>query len=316
MSLEENIKVIVEQVLAQLNNSEASMASVQDSSGASSCSLQDRSEVAKCPLQAGEVSLNPDATEELPDLTQVALQEYLQVPNPNNKDHYEQLKKSTPARIGVWRAGTRPLTDTLLRFRADHAAAQDAVLSEISEDFLARFDLLRLQSACRDKDEYLTRPDLGRILNQESMENLRASAKTGADVQIIISDGLSSTAVEQNIPDLLPALEQGLKSMNLSTGTLLFVKYGRVAIMDVIGEVLKPKVAVILIGERPGLGNAESLSAYLAYNPRQGMLENERTVISNIHRKGTPAPEAGAYLASLIAKVLAAKASGVNFKGA
>lgn len=246
----------------------------------------------------------------------MALQEYLQVPNPYNKVHYEQLKKSTPARIGVWRTGARPLTDTLLRFRADHAAAQDAVLNEISEEFLAKFDLLRLQSACRDKDEHLTRPDLGRRLSQESLEKLRASAKAGADIQIIISDGLSSTAVERNIPDLLPALEQGLKSLNISPGTLLFVKYGRVGIMDVIGEVLKPKAAVILIGERPGLGNAESLSAYLAYNPRQGMLENERTVISNIHNKGTPAPEAGAYLASLIDKVLKAQASGVNFKEA
>ena len=126
-----------------------------------------------------------------------------------------------------------------------------------------------------------------------------------ADVQTSFRQSVQYAVVE-NLPNLLPALEQGLQSMGLKTGTPLFVKYGRVAVMDIIGEELKPKTALILIGERPGLGNATSLSAYLAYNPRRGMLENERTVVSNIHRNGTPAHEAGAYLASLLEKVLKA----------
>lgn len=208
--------------------------------------------------------------------------------------------------------GTRPLTETLLRFRADHATAQDAVLNDVSAEFIQKYNLVKVQSACRDKDEYLTRPDLGRKLSAESLETLRTACKKGADLQIIVSDGLSSKAVEANIPDFLPAFMQGLASVGIASGTPVFVKYGRVAVMDVIGEELKPKAAIILLGERPGLGTAESLSAYLAYNPRIGMIESERTVVSNIHKGGTPATEAGAHLASVMKAVLEKKASGVN----
>ncbi|HHU31865.1 MAG: ethanolamine ammonia-lyase subunit EutC [Zhaonellaceae bacterium] len=290
MSIEDDVRAIVEQVLANLHTSET---------------IEDLAE-------EKEEILPAENSQELPDLTELEQGKSLLVPVPYNKAFYEQMKKATPARIGVWRAGPRPLTEVYLRFRADHAAAQDAVLSQIPADFLERFNFLQLQSACRSKDEHLTRPDLGRLLDEESLTRLRKEAVPAADVQIIVSDGLSSTAVVENLPNLLPALEQGLQSMGLKTGTPLFVKYGRVAVMDIIGEELKPKTALILIGERPGLGNAASLSAYLAYNPRRGMLENERTVVSNIHRNGTPAPEAGAYLASLLEKVLKARASGVK----
>ncbi len=221
---------------------------------------------------------------------------------------------STPARIGVGRCGSRPLTQTLLRFRADHAVAQDAVLGEVSEDLIAKYNLVSLKSACHDKDEFLTRPDLGRKLDDESIEKLRKECQAGAQVQIIIADGLSSTAIEANLADLYPALSQGLSTMGIKLGTPIFVKYGRVAIMDVIGELLKPEVAVILIGERPGLGTAESMSAYMAYNPRAGMVESERSVISNIHKGGTPAVEAGAHLASFVKRIVDAKMSGVNLK--
>lgn len=301
MSLEDDVRAIVEQVLASLQTSETPTSGTTHASEMTEDLSGKKEKI--FPAEIGQ---------ELPDLAEVDLQKNLLVPAPHNKAYYEQMKESTPARIGVWRTGPRPLTDVYLRFRADHAAAQDAVLSQIPADFLERFNFLQLQSACRSKDEHLTRPDLGRLLDEESLAKLRKDAVPGADVQIIVSDGLSSTAVVENLPDLLPALEQGLKSMGLKTGTLLFIKYGRVAVMDVIGEELKPKTALILIGERPGLGNAASLSAYLAYNPRRGMLENERTVVSNIHRKGTPAPEAGAYLASLLDKVLKMQASGVK----
>ena len=110
----------------------------------------------------------------------------------------------------------------------------------------------------------------------------------------------------------LPAMIQGLEGMGIQLGTTIFVKYARVAIMDVIGEELKPEAAIVLIGERPGLGTAESMSAYMGYNPRVGMVESERTVVSNIHKGGTPAAEAGAHLASLLKRILDARASGVN----
>ena len=100
---------------------------------------------------------------------------------------------------------------------------------------------------------------------------------------------LSSKAVEANIPNLLPAMLQGLEGMGIDVGTPIFVQYARVAIMDAIGEELKPEAAIVLLGERPGLGTAESMSAYMGYQPRAGMVESERTVVSNIHKGGTPA---------------------------
>jgi Ethanolamine ammonia-lyase, small subunit len=284
MNLEDNVRAIVEELLKDMGKTKP-QASVN------------------APL------LKDDA---LTDLAEIDLQRYLQVPNPVNKVLYEEMKLSTPARIGVWRCGPRPLTDTLLRFRADHAVAQDSVLGEVEEDFPAKYQMVSVQSLCQSKDEYLTRPDLGRKLDAENLEIIRKGCTKGAMVQIIVSDGLSSKAVEANIPNLLPALTQGLEGMGVKLGTTIFVRHGRVAMMDTIGEELKPDVAVVLIGERPGLGTAESMSAYMGYNPRIGMLESERTVISNIHKGGTPAAEAGAHLATLIKKILDHKASGVK----
>ena len=169
-----------------------------------------------------------------------------------------------------------------------------------------------LKTQCESKDEYLTRPDLGRKLDEASLNLIRTKCRKGAKLQIIVADGLSSKAVEANIPNLLPAMLQGLEGMGIDVGTPIFVQYARVAIMDAIGEELKPEAAIVLLGERPGLGTAESMSAYMGYQPRAGMVESERTVVSNIHKGGTPAAEAGAHLATLLKKILDAKASGVN----
>lgn len=298
MALEDNIRLIVEQVLKEMNDSKDGINKLPGSNVQTPSSIISSSnEVAP-----------------LDDLAEVDLQRQLLVPNPKNRDLYMEMKLATPARIGVWRCGTRPLTETLLRFRADHAIAQDTVLGEVSSDFAERYDMVSTKTRCRDKDEFLTRPDLGRRLDDESIETIRSRCIKGAQVQIIVADGLSSKAIEANIPDLLPALKQGLTSMGIKLGTTIFVKYGRVAVMDVIGEELKPECAIILIGERPGLGTAESMSAYMGYNPRIGMLESERMVVSNIHKGGVPASEAGAHLATLLKKILDAKASGVNLK--
>jgi len=300
MALEDNIRLIVEQLLTEMAKQQPPAPTERGCAG---------------PVSAGTGQGQEAAAEDqLPDLAKINLQRYLQVPNPVNKALYEEMKLATPARIGVWRSGPRPLTDTLLRFRADHAVAQDSVLGEVPEEFPRRYQMVCVRSACTSKDEYLTRPDLGRRLDDASLALLRQSCTSGAQVQIIVSDGLSSKAVEANVPDLLPALTQGLANKGVKLGTPIFVKGGRVAIMDTIGEELKPEVAVVLIGERPGLGTAESMSAYIGYNPRRGMVESERTVISNIHQGGTPAAEAGAHLATLVKRILDAKASGVNLE--
>lgn len=301
MSLEDNIRLIVEQVLTEIGRTSQGTTPNSAGNAASKGSTRD------IPNSAEEGRI-------LSDIAEVDLQRYLQVPEPLNKALYEEMKLSTPARIGVWRSGPRPLTTTLLRFRADHAVAQDSVLGEVDEDFPAKYQMVSVQSMSSSKDEYLTRPDLGRKLDEANLEIIRKNCPKGAQVQLIVSGGLSSKAVEANIPNLLPALLQGLESMGVKVGKTIFVKQARVAIMDVIGEELKPEAAIILIGERPGLGTAESMSAYMGYNPRVGMVESERTVISNIHQGGIPAAEAGAHLATMIKKILDAKASGVNLE--
>lgn len=297
MSMEDNIKSIVEQVLKEI--------AVTDSGKPAVTAIAKEASVKDFP-----VTDNADII----DISTIDLQTQLLVPNPKNRDLYMDMKKSTAARIGVWRAGPRPLTQTLLRFRADHAVAQDSVMGEISEEDAAKYNMVFVKSACKDKDEYLTRPELGRALDEESIQKMQKECEKKPQVQIVVADGLSSKAMEANIPDLFPALMQGLQSMGIKVGTPVMARYARVGLMDSIGEVIKPDVCINLIGERPGLGTAESMSAYIVYNPRAGVIESERTVISNIHKGGTPAVEAGAHIATLIKKILDAKASGVNLK--
>jgi len=296
MSMEDNLRLLVEQVLKEMNGNPSSGSPVTPAAVAQS------------------VVASAQGAAVLSDLAEVDLQNYLQVPNPKNRALYAQMKLSTPARIGVWRAGVRPLTDTLLRFRADHAVAQDSVLGEVADDFIQKYGMVSLSTECTGKDQYLTRPDLGRRLSADSVRQMQSECQASPQVQIIVSDGLSSKAIEANLPDILPALEQGLKSMGISTGKTAFVKYGRVAVVDQIGDILKPEALVLLIGERPGLGTAESMSAYMAYRPHLGMVESERSVISNIHKGGTPPAEAGAHLATFVKRILDAKASGVDLK--
>jgi len=254
-------------------------------------------------------------TEGLPaDLSSIDLRKQLAVPTPANPEAYLKLKGVTAARVGIWRAGPRYLTESLLRFRADHAVAQDAVFSNVSEEFLRAWGLAEVKTRCEDKDQFLTRPDLGRQLDEENVALLKKACPAHARVQIYIADGLSSTAVEKNAKDTFLALAQGLKGHGIEVGTPFFLRYGRVPSMDAVSEILQPEACVVLIGERPGLATAESMSCYMAYNARVGMPEARRTVISNIHQGGTPAVEAGAHIADVVKKMLDQKTSGIDLK--
>ena len=222
------------------------------------------------------------------------------------------LKKHTPARIAVGRAGTRPKTSTWLQFRFDHAAAVDAVYGEISEDSLSRMALFKVNTRVLDKEEYLRRPDFGRKLLEETKNLIKTKCKMQPTVQIIVSDGLSAKAVEKNAEDMYLSLCQSLSLANIDTGTPFYIEKGRVAVMDEVGELLEPEIIVLLIGERPGLVSSESLSAYFCYKPRIGTIEAERMVISNIHKGGIPAAEAGAHLCTVLQKVWHYQASGIH----
>ena len=257
-------------------------------------------------------SRNDNNNGEIRDITAKPIQDVFYVPNPKNKDQYLKLKKKTAARLGIWRTGPRNTTETLLRFRADHAVAQDAVFSYVDEDFLKEMNLFTVQTKVTDKDEYITRPDLGRQFDEENTKLMKEKCKAKPRVQIYVADGLSSTAIEANLKDILPAITAGLKGYGIDYGTPFFVKYGRVGSMDAVSEALDAELTIVLIGERPGLATGESMSCYMTYKAYPGIPEAKRTVVSNIHKDGTPAAEAGAHIASVIKIILEKKMTGVG----
>ncbi|HCL03486.1 MAG TPA: ethanolamine ammonia-lyase [Lachnoclostridium phytofermentans] len=263
----------------------------------------------------GQGTATAISSECLPDITKIDLKSWFLVDHAKNKEEYLHMKSKTPARLGVGRAGARYKTMTMLRVRADHAAAQDAVFSDVSEEFIKKNNFVFVKTLCKDKDEYLTRPDLGRRFGKEELEVIKKTCGQSPKVLIIVGDGLSSSAIEANVEDMIPAIKQGLSMFQINVPPILFIKYARVGAMDDIGQATDADVICMLVGERPGLVTAESMSAYICYKPKHGVPESKRTVISNIHRGGTTPVEAGAHAAELIKKMLDKKASGIELKG-
>ena len=247
----------------------------------------------------------------VPDVTQLDLRKLYLVEQAENPEAYRKLKEKTPARLGCGRAGPRYKTLTALRFRADHAAAQDAVFSQVPEDFPEKNGMVAVQTRCRDKEEYLTRPDYGRCFDEENSRKLRSAIPGTPRVQIVVGDGLSSAAITANAMDCLEAIREGLKLKGIDPGQPVFVRYCRVGAGDAIGDITGCELVCMLVGERPGLVTDKSMSAYLTYQPRTGVSESSRTVVSNIHAQGTPAVEAGAHIAGIIDTILRKKVSGV-----
>lgn len=291
---EKDLRSIIEQVLTEMNMTPARAAVSDGAAGAA-------------PASAVEDGC-------IPDITEVDIRRQYLVEAPENGEDYAELKANAPCRLGIGKAGARYKTDPQLQFRAAHSAAQDAVFSDVDAEFVERMGLWTVQTQCDSKDTYLTRPDLGRRLSAEGAAAVREKCKKNPTVQIYVSDGLSSAAVAANVGDLLPALMQGLQSYKIDVGTPFFVKYGRVGVMDEISEITGAEVTCVLIGERPGLITAESMSAYIAYKATMGMPEARRTVLSNIHRAGTIPAEAGAHIAEIIKIMLEKKASGTDLK--
>ena len=250
--------------------------------------------------------------ETLPDIAAVDLRRQYLVENPHDQAAFLAMKERTPARIGTGHAGARYRTETMLRFQADHAAAQDAVFSDVPEDFLQQMGWPVFQTACESREEFLTRPDKGRVFPPETLSKIKAAIPQGTQVVLYVADGLSSSAVHANAANILPVIREGLTAAGLRVNDPFFVRFGRVATEDQIGEAVGADVVCVLLGERPGLVTAESMSAYIAYRPTVGMAESRRTVLANIHRGGTPAVEAGAHIVELIQLMLEKKASGTD----
>jgi ethanolamine ammonia-lyase small subunit len=235
-------------------------------------------------------------------------------------DILKKVRARTPARLLAGRSGAAYRTNTQLELREAHAAARDAVRAEfnlmhdLGDEFVRQWDLLEVCSQAASKDEYLVRPDLGRRFNDESRAELTRRCASGTDLQIVIGDGLSVTAVVSQVPRLLPLLCEGAKEHGWSLGQLFTIRHCRVGILNEIGELLSPRVAVLLIGERPGLATAESLSAYMAYRPKASDTDANRNLISNIHGRGVSTEQAAQRILNLAAAMMKTEVSGFQLR--
>jgi ethanolamine ammonia-lyase small subunit len=231
-----------------------------------------------------------------------------------------RIRVRTPARLLTGRSGGAYRTGTQIDLREAHAAARDAVRTELDLErdfgpaFIERWKLLELSSRAKSKDEYLLRPDLGRAFNDQSQEELKQRCPSGRKLQIAIGDGLSVTAVSAQVPGLLPLLYEGANARGWTVGQTFAIRYCRVGILNEIGELLSPEVAVLLIGERPGLATAESLSAYLAFRPQLDHSDANRNLISNIHARGVSLKEAAARILHLAERIMNLGASGCQLR--
>ena len=234
----------------------------------------------------------------------------------------KKVRAQTPARLLAGRSGAAYRTNTQMELREAHAAARDAVRAELNlftdlgDDFIRKWNLFEVCSQAAGKDEYLLRPDLGRHLNDASRAEVTRRCTTGHDLQVVIGDGLSVTAVAKQIPRLLPLLGEGAAARGWSVGPIFVIRYCRVGILNQIGELLAPRVAALLIGERPGLATAESLSAYMAYQPKASDTDANRNLISNIHARGVNPEQAAQRILKLAASMMNTHKSGCQLREA
>jgi len=238
---------------------------------------------------------------------------------PDHEPHLDALKGFTAARIGIGRTGASIPTKQVLALKLAHAYARDAVYSSLDVEKLNTelkvFDLpiLQLHSKAEYREEYLQRPDKGRKLKKSSANHLRGFAGN-YDIAIIIADGLSATAVNENIPGLLQILIPILTAAKLAIAPICLVQQGRVAVGDKIAHLLNAKLSVMLIGERPGLSSADSVGVYLTYDPKPGLTDESRNCISNIRPKGLEYKPAAEKIFYLVQEAFRLKLSGVELK--
>ncbi|MCP4135978.1 MAG: ethanolamine ammonia-lyase subunit EutC [bacterium] len=241
--------------------------------------------------------------------------------DPIINDPWTSLKRFTPARIALGRAGGSVPTKALLEFQLAHARARDAVhrevnFPELEKEFnAAGFTALTAASKAQDRDTYIQRPDLGRSLSDESAALLKKNqAGNGARISIIVADGLSAPAVQNHAAAVTASLWKMMQPEGWDMAPVILVKHGRVAIGDEIGAALETEMTAVLIGERPGLSSPDSLGIYFTYAPRVNRTDAERNCISNIREQGLGYEEAAHKLFYLMKEARRLKFSGVNLK--
>lgn len=231
-----------------------------------------------------------------------------------------ELRKLTPARVALGRAGISMPTVALLEFSLDHARARDAVHADFDPSAVISsladlgIDAIGVRSRAANRNEYLRRPDLGRRLDPASEAVLSQHAPDTAQLALVIGDGLSPTAVHAHAIALLQKLIPRLADGQISIGHVVVASGARVALGDDIGVILAARMVVMLIGERPGLSAPDSLGAYLTFAPRLGLSDAERNCVSNIHRAGLSYDEAAFRIAWLVREGLARNVTGVGLK--
>jgi ethanolamine ammonia-lyase small subunit len=235
-------------------------------------------------------------------------------------DIVKRIRSHTPARLMAGRAGAAYRTRTQLELRKDHAAARDAVRAELDIErdfgvaFVEKWKLFELSTKAANKEEYLLRPDLGRCFSECSRAELVRRISGPVDLQIVIGDGLSVTAVSKQAPPLLELLQRQSLRRGWTIGAPFVIRHCRVGILNELGTLLAPRVAILLIGERPGLATAESMSAYMAYQPDEKHTDGNRNLISNIHARGVSTPDAAARIVNLAARMMSTGASGYQLR--
>lgn len=258
---------------------------------------------------------NGDLVIDLPDPTAEEARHEVGIALPADPDGLRNLMATTSARLGVGRAGPRPRTKALLLFQADHGVTQDAIYGTVPEEVRERFGLFTVTTRVDDREQYLIRPDLGRLLSDEAKATIDERCTKNPQVQIVVGDGLSAAAITNNLDDVLPVVQQGLQSAGISMGTPFFVENCRVGLMNDINQIVHADLVLLLIGERPGLGIADAMSAYMGYQPGPGKTDAQRDLICMITRHGGTTPvEAGAFIVDLVKKTLEHKASGVELR--
>ncbi|MGO4395624.1 ethanolamine ammonia-lyase subunit EutC [Variovorax sp. M-6] len=228
-------------------------------------------------------------------------------------------RSATPARLALGRAGTGMPTDEVLRFGWAHAMARDAIHAALDVPALESalrdggWQVAQVRSRAPDRTAYLRRPDLGRQLDAEDAQRLRADAGPPADLCIVIGDGLSSLAVARHAVPLLAALREQLPT-DLSLAPVVIATQARVALADEVGEAFGARLSIMLIGERPGLSSPDSLGIYITHAPRRGRHDAERNCISNVRPEGLAYATAAFRLGWLLREALRRGLTGVELK--
>lgn len=236
------------------------------------------------------------------------------------KNTAESLRQLTPARVASDTIGVSLKTHEVMRFREDFASTKDALAHALPIEYIKKeldelsLEHLTLNSKINNREEYLLRPDLGRLLSDESIQLLNKSSSLQTDLCICVTDGLSAKAVEQQFLSVLRNLIPKLHEANIKITPICIIENGRVAISDQIGNLLNAKLSVIFLGERPGLSSPESMGIYLTYGPKEGNTDANRNCISNIWSKGLNHDEAANTLFYLISTSLKMQMSGVLLK--